>query len=232
MSINKKITQRTGIIGTKSECISMVDDGKMVCATIIEVARNTVIAQKKPEKDGYLALCVGYGEKKEGRMAKPELGRAKKAGISSFQLCKEFRISEDCLLEVGASIGVEHFVLKQKIDIWGISIGKGMAGVVKRWKFGGQGASHGDSVSHRSLGSTGTRKIKTRKNRKMAGHLGHNRVTVQNLEIIDIDPARGIILVKGSIPGPKGGIICISDAKKRLLPHNVPLPTANLAAAA
>ncbi|MBL0318393.1 MAG: 50S ribosomal protein L3 [Alphaproteobacteria bacterium] len=227
---------RTGVIAQKVGMTSRFDqEGKKVPVTILLVDGCQVIQRKQEEgKDGYNAVQVGVCDVKPQRANKPKKGHFAKAGIAVKKHIKEFRVAADALLDVGTEILVTHFVLGQFVDVQATTKGKGFAGVMKRWNFGGLRATHGVSVSHRSHGSTGQRQDPGRvfKNKKMAGHLGVETVTVQNLEIIDINVELRTIAVKGAVPGNKGGYVYISDAIKRLLPSNAPYPTAFAGASA
>jgi large subunit ribosomal protein L3 len=193
-----------------------------------------VVAARRPEVDGHAAVQLGIGRARAKRVTKPMRGHFAKAKVTPKAKLAEFRVSADALLEPGTSLGVDHFVVGQYVDVCGTSIGKGFAGAMKRWGFKGLRASHGVSVSHRSHGSTGNRQDpgKVFKGKKMAGHMGHRRVTAQNLEVIGIDLERGLILVKGAVPGARGGYVRITDAIKRALPAEAPYPGGVKAAAA
>jgi len=185
---------------------------------------------RRQDSDGYDAVQLGAGAVKVKNMTKAARGHFAKAKVEPKGRLAEFRVSGDALLEVGQRISPEHFVPGQYVDVTGVSIGKGFAGAMKRHNFRGLRASHGVSVSHRSHGSTGNRQDpgKVFKGKKMAGHLGDRRVTVQNLQVVSTDPAEGLILVRGAIPGAAGGWVRISDAVKRALPKEVPFPAALL----
>jgi large subunit ribosomal protein L3 len=187
-----------------------------------------VVVQKKTEAtDGYSALQLGAGRRKAKNVTQPMRGHFAKAKVEPKAVLGEFRVAEDAVLPVGTRLGVEHFVAGQFVDVQGTSIGKGFAGAMKRWNFRGLEATHGVSISHRSHGSTGNRQDPGRvfKNKKMAGHLGHSTVTVQSLEVFGVDAERGLIVVKGGVPGPDGGWVRVSDAVKRALPKEAPYPT-------
>ncbi len=190
-------------------------------------------AAKKPEPraskaDGYTALQLGAGAAKAKRKTQAERGQFARAKVGPKAIVREFRVSADNLLPVGAEITADHFVPGQRVDVAGISIGKGFAGAMKRWNFGGLRATHGVSVSHRSHGSTGQRQDpgKVFKGKKMAGHLGDERVSVQNLQIVRVDAKRGLLFVKGAVPGAEGGWVEVRDAAKTKLPENAPRPAA------
>jgi large subunit ribosomal protein L3 len=185
-------------------------------------------AARAPKADGYTALQLGAGAAKAKRKTQAERGQFARAKVEPKAIVREFRVSAENLLPVGAEISAEHFVPGQKVDVAGISIGKGFAGAMKRWNFGGLRATHGVSVSHRSHGSTGQRQDpgKVFKGKKMAGHLGDERVSVQNLQIVRVDAKRGLLFVKGAVPGAEGGWVEVRDAAKVALPENAPKPAA------
>jgi len=220
---------RTGLIAQKLGMTRVfTDEGSHVPVTVLRVANCQVIAQRTEEKDGYTALQLGVGKAKVKNVSKPQRGHFAKAKVEPKARLAEFRVSEDALVEVGAEITAAHFVPGQYVDVTGTSIGKGFAGGMKRWNFGGLRATHGVSVSHRSLGSTGQRQDpgKTFKNKKMAGHLGAARVTTQSLQIVSADPERGVLMIRGSVPGSKSGWVLIKDAAKRKAPEGLPFPAA------
>lgn len=220
---------RTGLITRKLGMTQVfTEDGNHVPVTVLAVENCQVVAVRAPEKDGYSALQLGVGRAKVKNVSKPLRGHYAKAEVEPKARLAEFRISEDAALPVGSEITVAHFVPGQRVDVVGTSIGKGFAGAMKRHNFGGLRASHGVSVSHRSHGSTGQRQSpgKTFKNKKMAGHLGAERVTVQSLEVVATDVERGILMLKGAVPGAKGGFVLVKDAVKRKLPDNLPFPAA------
>src|SRR5215467_4907859 len=205
---------RTGLIARKlgmSRVFS--DDGNHIPVTVLKVDNCQVVALRTQEKDGYTALQLGVGSAKTKNVSKPQRGHFAKAKIEPKARLAEFRVSEDAVLEVGAEITAAHFLPGQFVDVVGTSIGKGFAGAMKRHNFGGLRASHGVSVSHRSHGSTGQRQSpgKTFKNKKMAGQLGAARVTTQSLEVISVDADRGILMIKGSVPGSTGGYVLVKD---------------------
>jgi large subunit ribosomal protein L3 len=183
---------------------------------------------REAKADGYSALQLGAGVAKAKRKTQAERGQFARAKVEPKAIVREFRVSADNLLPVGAEITADHFVVGQKVDIAGLSIGKGFAGAMKRWNFGGLRATHGVSVSHRSHGSTGQRQDPGRvfPGKKMAGHLGDERVTVQNLKIVRVDPERGLLFVKGAVPGAEGGWVEVRDAAKAALPKEAPTPAA------
>jgi large subunit ribosomal protein L3 len=178
--------------------------------------------------DGYNAVQLAAGAAKAKNKTQAERGQFARAKVEPKAIVREFRVSEDNLLPVGAVISADHFVIGQKVDVAGVSIGKGFAGAMKRWNFGGLRATHGVSVSHRSHGSTGQRQDpgKVFKGKKMAGHLGDERVSVQNLQIVRVDPKRGLLFVKGAVPGAEGGWVEVRDAAKAALPEAAPRPAA------
>jgi len=204
------------------------DDGNHVPVTVLAVDNCQVVAVRTPEKDGYSALQLGVGTAKVKNVSKAQRGHFAKAEVEPKARLAEFRVSADALVEVGAEISAAHFVPGQRVDVVGISIGKGFAGAMKRHNFSGLRASHGVSVSHRSHGSTGQRQSpgKTFKNKKMAGHLGAARVTIQSLEVISADAERGVLMIKGAVPGSKGGFVLVKDAAKRAAPEGLPFPAA------
>ena len=209
---------RTGLIAQKLGMSRLFsDDGTHVPVSVLRVDGCQVVAQRTEEKDGYTALQLGIGEVKVKNVTKPVRGHFAKAGVEPKRKLAEFRVDADMLIDVGAELTAEHFVPGQRVDVTGVSIGKGFAGAMKRHNFGGLRATHGVSISHRSHGSTGNRQDPGRvfKGKKMAGHLGDRRVTVLNLEVVRTDADRGLILVKGAVPGGKGAWLLIRDAVKR-----------------
>ena len=225
---------RTGLIARKLGMSRLfVDDGTHVPVTVLEVGDCRVVSQKTQDRDGYNALQLGLGKAKVKNVTKAMRGHYAKAKVEPMKKLVEFRVSEDALVDVGTELSAAHFVPGQFVDVTGTSIGKGFAGVIKRHHFSGLSASHGVSLKHRSQGSTGqcTDPGMTFKGKKMAGHMGNRRVTVQNLEVVDVDAQRGLILIKGAVPGSKGGYVLVSDAKKRP-PQGAPFPGAVVAPAA
>jgi large subunit ribosomal protein L3 len=192
----------------------------------LKVDQCQVVAHRTVEKNGYTALQLGVGRAKVKNVSKAERGRFAVAKVEPKQKIAEFRVSEDAMIPVGAEITADHFVTGQFVDVTGTSTGKGFAGGMKRWNFRGLRATHGVSVSHRSIGGTGGRQDpgKTFKNKKMPGHLGVERVTTQNLRVVQTDVERGLILVEGAVPGVAGGWIFIRDAVKRKAPGDLPMP--------
>ena len=219
--------RRTGVITEKLGMSRVFDDaGEHVPVTVLRVDGCQVIAQRTPDAGGYVALQLGAGRVKVKNTSRAQRGHFAKSKVEPKRHVVEFRVSEDALVDVGATLGAEHFAAGQFVDAVGTSIGKGFAGSMKRHNFSGLRASHGVSVSHRAHGSTGQCQDpgKVFKGKKMAGHLGNARATVQNLEVVATDAVRGLIMVKGGVPGPKGGVVLLSDAKKRRLPEDVPFP--------
>ncbi len=220
---------RTGLIARKVGMTRLFGvDGSHIPVTVLRVEDCEVVAVRTRERDGYTAVQLGVGKAKVKNVTKPMRGHFAKAKVEPKAELAEFRVSEDALLNVGDKLHVGHFVAGQFVDVSATSIGKGFAGAMKRHGFSGLRASHGVSISHRSHGSTGNSQDPGRvfKNKKMAGHMGHRRVTVQNLEVFGVDPERGLILVKGGIPGPRGAWVHIRDAVKRALPKEAPYPAA------
>jgi large subunit ribosomal protein L3 len=208
---------RTGVIAKKIGMTRLFqDDGRHVPVTVLQLDAVQVIARKDIESDGYVAVQLGAGVAKAKNVAKPQRGHFGKAEVEPKAYVHEFRVSEDNLLDVGAELSADHFVAGQLVDISGKTQGKGFQGGMKRWGFGGLRATHGVSLSHRSLGSTGQRQDpgKVFKNKKMAGHMGDKQRTQQNLEIFRTDAERGLLFVKGSVPGSKGGWLLVKDAVK------------------
>lgn len=226
---------RSGVIAKKLGMTRLfLEDGKQVPVTVLQLDNLQVVAQRTVEKDGYTAVQLGAGEAKAKRTTAAMRGHFAKANVAPKRKLAEFRVDPENLIEVGAEISAEHYNNGQFVDIAGTSIGKGFAGAMKRHNFGGLRASHGVSISHRSHGSTGQCQDpgKVFKGKKMAGHLGAVRVTTQNLQVVKTDAERGLILVKGSVPGAKGGWVTIKDAVKKPLPSDVPMPAALKGAAA
>ncbi|MEE8532514.1 MAG: 50S ribosomal protein L3 [Alphaproteobacteria bacterium] len=225
---------RTGIIAQKLGMTRMfADDGTHLPVTVLKVDGCQVLATRTAERDGYTAVQLGVGKAKVKNVTKPMRGHFAKARVEPRRKVAEFRVSADAVLDVGATLSVDHFVSGQFVDVVGTSIGKGFAGVMKRHNFSGQRASHGVSLAHRKAGSTGQSQDPGRvfKGMKMAGHMGDRRITVQNLVIVDVDSERGLILVRGAVPGAKGGYVLVSDAKKKPLPDGAPFPAGIVGAA-
>jgi large subunit ribosomal protein L3 len=210
------------------------DEGEHVPVTVLKVDQLQVVAVRSEEKDKYTAVQLGYGKAKVKNVTQPNRGHFAKAKVEPKKKLVEFRVAKDAVLEVGAELVPSHFVPGQFVDVVGTSIGKGFAGAMKRHNFGGLRATHGVSVSHRSHGSTGQRQDpgKTFKNKKMAGHLGAERVTTQNLRVVATDVERGLIMLRGSVPGSEGGYVLIKDAVKRKAPKDLPFPAALRSSAA
>ena len=220
---------RTGLIAKKLGMSRLFnEDGSTVPVTLLHVDNVRVVAQRTAEKDGYVAVQLGIGDAKPKNVSKANKGHYAKAGVEAPRKVIEFRVGADAVLAPGAVLSPAHFVKGQKIDVTGVTVGRGFAGGMKRWNFAGLEASHGVSVSHRSLGSTGNRQDpgKTFKNKKMAGHMGVERVTTQNLEIAGVDVEKGLLFVKGAVPGSKGGYVMVRDAVKRARHADAPFPAA------
>ncbi|WP_146346098.1 50S ribosomal protein L3 [Falsiphaeobacter marinintestinus] len=226
---------RSGIIAKKVGMTRLfMEDGKQIPVTVLQLENLQVVAQRTPEKDGYTAVQLGAGSPKVKRVSKAMRGHFAAAKVEPKRKVAEFRVSADNLIEVGAEISAEHFLEGQKVDVAGTSIGKGFAGAMKRHNFGGLRASHGVSISHRSHGSTGQCQDpgKVFKGKKMAGHMGAARVTTQNLEVVKTDADRGLVFIKGAVPGSKGGWVTVKDAVKKKAPEGLPYPAGLKAAAA
>lgn len=220
---------RTGLIAQKLGMSRIFEtDGTHVPVTVLRVQDATVIAVKSADKDGYNAVQLGAGVVKAKNVTKALKGHFAKANVEPKKKLVEFRVSEDCMLNVGDKISAEHFVVGQFVDVVGTSIGKGFAGGMKRHNFGGLEATHGVSISHRSHGSTGQCQEPGRvfKGKKMAGHMGSERVTLQNLKIVSVDAEQGLIMVKGGVPGADNSWVSITDALKKAQPENLPMPAA------
>jgi large subunit ribosomal protein L3 len=218
---------RSGVIAQKVGMTRVfTDSGEHVPVTVLKLDGVQVIAQRTVEKNGYTAVQLGIGRAKVKNVSKAERTRFAIAEVEPKLKIAEFRVGEDQLLPVGAEITADHFVVGQFVDVTGTTLGKGFAGPMKRWNFGGLRATHGVSLSHRSHGSTGGRQDpgKTFKNKKMAGHMGTDRVTTQNLRVVQLDIERGLVLVEGSVPGHAGNWIFIRDAVKKALPADAPKP--------
>jgi large subunit ribosomal protein L3 len=218
---------RSGVIAQKVGMTRVFTDaGEHVPVTVLRLAQCQVVGHRTPERNGYVALQLGAGTRKTKNVSKAERGHFAVAKVEPKRKVVEFRVEAEDLIPVGAEITADHFVVGQFVDVTGTSIGKGFAGGMKRWNFGGLRASHGVSISHRSIGSTGGRQDpgKTFKNKKMPGHLGSERVTTLNLKVVQTDVERGLILVEGAVPGSKGGWITVRDAVKKSLPKEAPKP--------
>ena len=218
---------RSGVIAQKVGMTRIFTDaGEHIPVTVLKLDNCQVVAHRTVEKNGYAAVQLGSGLAKVKNVSKAQRGHFAVAKVEPKQKIVEFRVSDDALIPVGAELTADHFVVGQFVDVSGTTTGKGFAGGMKRWNFGGLRATHGVSVSHRSIGSTGGRQDpgKTFKNKKMPGHLGAERVTTQNLRVVQTDAERGLILVEGAVPGVAGGWIHVRDAVKRPLPKDAPLP--------
>ena len=225
---------RSGVIAKKLGMTRLfLEDGKQVPVTVLQLDALQVVAQRTADRDGYTAVQLGAGSAKAKNTTAAQRGHFAKANVAPKRKVAEFRVSAENLIDVGAEITADHYLAGQFVDIAGTSIGKGFAGAMKRHNFGGLRASHGVSISHRSHGSTGQCQDpgKVFKGKKMAGHLGAVRVTTQNLQVVKTDADRGLILVKGAVPGSKGGWVTIKDAVKKAAPAGLPLPAAVRSAA-
>ena len=226
---------RSGLVAQKVGMTRIFNDaGEHVPVTVLKLENCQVVAQRTQEKNGYTALQLGVGTVKVKNVSKAERTRFAIVKIEPKRTLAEFRVDPENLIEVGAEITAEHFVPGQLVDVTGTAIGKGFAGPMKRWNFGGLRATHGVSVSHRSHGSTGNRQDpgKVFKNKKMAGHLGDDRVTTQNIKVIKVDVEQGLIMLRGAVPGSKGGWVLVRDAVKVPMHKDAPKPGAIRASAA
>jgi large subunit ribosomal protein L3 len=218
---------RSGVVAQKVGMTRVFTEaGEHVPVTVLRLAQCQVVAHRTKDKNGYVALQIGSGARRTNNMSKADRGYFGKQKVEPKRKLAEFRVSEDALIPVGAEITADHFIPGQFVDVCGITIGKGFAGGMKRWNFAGLRASHGVSISHRSIGGTGGRQDpgKTFKNKKMPGHLGVDRVTTLNLKVVQTDVERGLILVEGSVPGAKSGWVTVRDAVKKKLPKEAPKP--------
>jgi large subunit ribosomal protein L3 len=218
---------RSGVIAQKVGMTRVFTEaGEHIPVTVLKLGNCQVVGHRTEEKNGYVALQLGSGSRKTVYMPKAERGQFAVAKVEPKRQVEEFRVSADAMIPVGAEILADHFVVGQFVDVTGTSVGKGFAGGMKRWNFGGLRATHGVSVSHRSIGSTGGRQDpgKTFKNKKMPGHMGVDRITTLNLRVVQTDVERGLILVEGAVPGSKGGWIAVRDAVKKPLPKDAPKP--------
>ncbi len=225
---------RTGLLAKKLGMTRLFkEDGTHVPVTVLHLDAVQVVAARTEETDGYSAVQLGWGEAKVKNVSKPNKGHFAKAKVEPKAKLVEFRVAADAVLEPGATLSAAHFLVGQRVDVCGTTKGKGFAGAMKRWNFAGLEASHGVSISHRSHGSTGNRQDpgKTFKNKKMAGHLGVERVTTLNLEVAAVDVEKGLLMLKGAVPGARGGFVLVRDAVKRALPAEVPYPAALAGAA-
>ncbi|MBI0082283.1 50S ribosomal protein L3 [Commensalibacter sp. M0402] len=220
---------RTGLIAKKLGMTRLFkEDGTHVPVTVLYLDEVQVVDARTNERDGYTALQLGYGKAKVKNVSKPNRGHFARVKVEPKQKLVEFRVTEDAAVEAGARLTAAHFVVGQKVDVTGTSKGKGFAGGMKRWNFKGLEATHGVSISHRSHGSTGNRQDpgKTFKNKKMAGHLGSERVTTQNLEVAAVDVEKNLIMIKGAVPGAKNGFVLLRDAIKKPRHADAPFPAA------
>ena len=218
---------RSGVIAQKLGMTRVFTDaGEHVPVTVLKLDNCQVIAHRTADKEGYVALQLGTGSRKAKNVSKALRGHFAKSKVEPKRKVAEFRVSDDAVIPVGAELTADHFVVGQYVDVTGTSVGKGFAGGMKRWNFGGLRASHGVSVSHRSIGSTGGRQDpgKTFKNKKMPGHMGDRTVTTLNLKVVRTDVERGLVMVEGAVPGSKGGFIMVRDAVKQPLPKDAPKP--------
>jgi large subunit ribosomal protein L3 len=218
---------RTGVIGKKVGMTRLFQaDGRHVPVTVVQLEELQVVGRREKDRDGYTAVQLGAGKAKAKNVAKPQRVAFGKANVEPKARVAEFRVAEDALLDLGETISADHFVAGQFVDVVGSTQGKGFAGAMKRWGFKGLRATHGVSVSHRSHGSTGQRQDpgKVFKNKKMAGHMGARNRTQQNLEVVRTDPIRGLLFIKGSVPGHKGSWLTINDAIKIPRNENAPYP--------
>lgn len=225
---------RTGVIVKKVGMTRLFqDDGRHVPVTVLSLEGCQVVSVKNSDRDGYVAVQLGAGAAKPKNVNKPQREHFAKAQVAPKQRLAEFPVADDAILDVGAELSANHFISGQMVDITGHTQGKGFAGAMKRWGFGGLRATHGVSLSHRSHGSTGNRQDpgKVFKNKKMAGHMGDRQRTQQNLEVMRTDEDRGLIFVKGSVPGSKGGWLLVRDAVKIARPDDAPYPAALIQAA-
>ncbi len=220
---------RSGVIAQKVGMTRIFTDaGEHVPVTVLKLEKLQVLAHRTEEKNGYTALQVGAGTRKPSRVSKSERGTFARAEVEPKRKLAEFRVTPDSLIEVGAEITADHFVAGQFVDVTGTSQGKGFQGAMKRWNFSGLRATHGVSVTHRAHGSTGQRQDpgKVFKGKKMAGHMGDDRITTQNLIVAKTDPERGLLMIRGAVPGSKGGWVIVRDAVKKKAHANVPKPGA------
>ena len=222
-----KASQRTGLITTKLGMTRVFNDaGEHVPVTVLKLDEVQVTGIRTTEKDGYSAVQLGYGKAKVKNVSKSERGKYAQAKVEPKKKLVEFRVSEDALLEVGSELSATHFVPGQYVDVTAVSIGKGFAGVMKKYNFKGLRATHGVSLSHRSPGSTGQRQDpgRTFKGKKMPGHMGHTQITTLNLQIVSVDADMGVLLVKGAVSGCEGAYVYVRDAVKRPRHKDAPLP--------
>ncbi|MEM9146645.1 MAG: 50S ribosomal protein L3 [Pseudomonadota bacterium] len=220
---------RSGVIAKKLGMTRLfMEDGRQVPVTVLQMENCQVVAQRTTESDGYTAVQLGAGAAKAKNVSQPMRGHFARANVAPKRKLVEFRVAPDNMIGVGEEITADHYLAGQYVDVSGVSIGKGFAGAMKRHNFGGLRASHGVSISHRAHGSTGQCQDpgKVFKGKKMAGHMGDARVTVQNLEVVKTDVERGLIMIRGAVPGAKGGWVTIKDAVKKPAPDGLVLPAA------
>jgi large subunit ribosomal protein L3 len=225
---------RTGLLAKKLGMTRLFkDDGTHVPVTVLHVDDVQVVAARTQAHDGYDAVQLGWGHAKAKNVSKPNKGHFARAKVEPKQKLVEFRVAADAVLEPGATLSAAHFLVGQRVDVCGTSKGKSFQGTMKRWNYHGLEASHGVSISHRSPGSTGNRQDpgKTFKGKKMSGHLGVDRITTQNLEVALVDAGKGLIFIKGAVPGAKGGFVMVTDATKRTRPADAAYPAALIAPA-
>ena len=218
---------RTGLLARKIGMTRIFgSDGSHVPVTVLQIDENEIVATRSVETDGYTAGQVGAGKAKPKNVTKPLRGHFAKAKVEPKRVLREFRVADDAVVAPGTKLSAAHFVAGQRIDVAGTSLGKGFAGAMKRHNFGGTRATHGVSISHRAHGSTGQCQDpgKVFKGKKMAGHMGARRVTTHNLEVAGVDAERGLLLVKGAVPGAKGGVVLVRDAVKKARPAEAPYP--------
>ncbi len=218
---------RSGVIAQKLGMTRLfTDGGEHIPVTVLKIDQCKVVAHRTNDKNGYNALQLGAGLAKVKNVTRAERGHFAVANVEPARKLVEFRVSPDNMIEIGAEITADHFVEGQYVDVTGTTIGRGFAGSMKRHNFGGLRASHGVSISHRSHGSTGQRQDpgKVFKGKKMAGHMGDVRVTTQNLKVVKTDSERGLVMVRGSVPGSKGGWVLLRDAVKSVIPDSAPIP--------
>ena len=226
---------RTGLLAKKLGMTRIFrDDGTHVPVTVLHLDQLQVVAIRTEEKDGYSAVQIGWGKAKVKNVTQPNRGHFAKAKVEPKKKLVEFRVAPSAVLEPGSTLSAAHFSAGQKVDVCGTSKGKGFAGGMKRWNYAGLEASHGVSASHRSLGSTGNRQDpgRTFKNKKMEGHLGVDRITTLNLEVAAVDAEKGLLMIKGAVPGSKDGYVLVRDAIKKRRPADAAFPAALIDASA
>lgn len=226
---------RSGVLAKKLGMTRLfLEDGRQVPVTVLQMENVQVVAQRTGERDGYTAVQLGAGAAKAKNVSQPMRGHFAKAQVEPKRKLAEFRVSPENLIGVGEEITADHYFAGQYVDVAGASLGKGFAGAMKRHNFGGLRASHGVSVSHRSHGSIGQCQDpgKVFKGKKMAGHMGAVRVTTQNLQVVRTDAERGLLMIKGAVPGSRGGWVTVKDAVKKAAHAEAPRPAALKAAAA